>query len=110
VQLVGADALAEAEKGDLAVGRMLREDFLQQSGLSDDAFCPPLKTYWMLKVILTFYEAMVAALRQAVPLERALPPELLAQIARMRDWSLTAAADSARQLIEQIETKFREMV
>ena len=110
VQLVGADALAEAEKGDLAVGRILREDFLQQSAFSDDTFCPPAKTYWMLKVILTFYDGMVAALRQNVPLERALPPELLAQIARMRDWPPAAAADSARQLIEQIETKFGEMV
>ena len=109
VQLVGADALAEAEKGDLAVGRMLREDFLQQSAFSDDAFCPSTKTYWMLKVILAFYDGVTAALRRGVPLERALIPALLDQVARMRDWPPDAAASCARELLTQIETKFGEL-
>jgi V/A-type H+-transporting ATPase subunit A len=41
----GTDAIAENEKGELAVGRMLREDFLQQSAVGDDAYCPLEKTY-----------------------------------------------------------------
>lgn len=106
VQLVGADALAEAEKGDLAVGRMLREDFLQQSAVSDDAFCPLAKTYWLLKVILTFYDHMAAALRRAVPLEQLLAPALLDPIARMREWPPEAAADRAGELLRQIEEFF----
>jgi V/A-type H+-transporting ATPase subunit A len=109
VQLVGADALAEAEKGDLAVGRMLREDFLQQSAFSDDAFCPSTKTYWMLKVILAFYDGVTAALRRGVPLERALIPALLDQVARMWEWPPDAAASCARELLTQIETKFGEL-
>jgi V/A-type H+-transporting ATPase subunit A len=109
VQLVGADALAETEKGDLAVGRMLREDFLQQSAYSDDAFCPLEKTYWMLKVILTFYDRMADALRQSVPLEQVLRPTVLDQIARMREWSPAAAPSCARELIARIEAAFREM-
>jgi V/A-type H+-transporting ATPase subunit A len=109
VQLVGADALAETEKGDLAVGRMLREDFLQQSGFSDDAFCPLEKTYWMLKVILTFYDRMADVLQRAVPLERVLRPAVLDQIARMREWPPEAAPSRARELIAYIEAAFREM-
>ncbi|MEW5961431.1 MAG: V-type ATP synthase subunit A, partial [Chloroflexota bacterium] len=101
VQLVGADALAESEKGELAVGRMLREDFLQQSAFSDDAFCPPEKTYWMLKVILTFYEGVVNALRRAVPLERALVPDIQNQIARMWEWPPHAAPARAQELLAQ---------
>ncbi len=103
VQLVGADALAETEKGDLAIGRMLREDFLQQSAVSDDAFCPLEKSYWMLKVILTFYDHMAAALRRAVPLEQLLAPALLDPIARMREWSPETAANRAGELLAQIE-------
>lgn len=107
VQLVGADALAEAEKADLAVGRLLREDFLQQSAIGDDAFCPLEKTYWLLKVILTFYKHLTDALQRAVPLEQALAPALLDQIARMKEWSPETAADRARELLAQMETAFR---
>jgi V/A-type H+-transporting ATPase subunit A len=103
VQLVGADALAETEKGDLAVGRLLREDFLQQSAIGNDAFCPLEKTYWMLKVILTFYDSMTADLRQAIPLEQILAPTILDQIARMREWPPDTAVRRAQELIAQIE-------
>jgi V/A-type H+/Na+-transporting ATPase subunit A len=103
VQLVGADALAEVEKGDLAIGRLLREDFLQQSAIGEDAFCPLEKTYWMLKVILTFYDSLVEALHQGNPLEQALAPTLLDPIARMKEWKPDAVADRACELLAQIE-------
>ena len=109
VQLIGADAVGEIEKGDLAVGRMLREDFLQQSAVSDDAFCPLEKTYWMLKAILTFYDCMAAALRQKAPLERVLVPDLLERIARAKDWAPGAAPDRGRELAADIEATFREI-
>jgi len=109
VQLVGADALAESEKGDLAVGRILREDFLQQSAIGDDAFCPLEKTYRMLKVILAFYDHMVEALQRAIPLERALVPALLDQLAHMWEWPPEAAAGRATDLLASIEATFCEM-
>jgi V/A-type H+-transporting ATPase subunit A len=109
VQLVGADALAQTEKGDLAVGRMLREDFLQQSAYGDDAFCPLEKTYWMLKVLLTFYDRMTDALQRQVSLEQVLRPTVLDQIARMREWPPEAAPSCAHELISYIEAAFREM-
>ncbi len=109
VQVVGADALAETEKGELAVGRLLREDFLQQSAFSDDAFCPLKKTYLMLQVILDFYDHMADALRRAVPLERALVPAVLEQMARMKEWPPEVTPDRARELMALIEEAFREV-
>ena len=106
---MGSDALAETERGDLAIGRILREDFLQQSSFSDDAFCPLQKTFWMFKVILTFYDHMVAALKQAVPLGRLLDPVLLEEIGRMREWLPDAAPEQAQRLLATIETTFREL-
>lgn len=106
VQLVGTDALAETERGELAVGRMLREDFLQQSAFSDDAFCPLEKTYWLLKVVLTFHERMFKALHQGTPLERLLVPELLDQIARMKEWPPETVPDRAGELLSQVEAAF----
>jgi V/A-type H+-transporting ATPase subunit A len=109
VQIVGADALAETEKGELAVGRILREDFLQQSAFSDDAFSPLEKTYWMLKVILAFHDQMAEALQRAVPLQRVLVPAVLDQMARMKEWPPELVPDRARELLARIDDAFREM-
>jgi V/A-type H+-transporting ATPase subunit A len=106
VQLVGTDAIAENEKGELAVGRMLREDFLQQSAIGDDANCPLEKTYWMLKVMLDFYDRMAAAVKGGTPLERVLAPELLEQIARVREWGPDEARQRALELLGRIEAAF----
>ena len=91
------------------MGRLLREDFLQQSSFGDDAFCPLEKTYWMLKVILFYYDQVTAALQQSISLEQALIPELLDQIARAREWSAAETPEQARRLIEKIEAKFQEL-
>jgi V/A-type H+-transporting ATPase subunit A len=73
VQLVGPDALPESEKIILEVARMLREDFLQQFAFDEvDAYCPPLKAYWILKVILSFSDAAIAALNRGVSLRQVL--------------------------------------
>ncbi len=109
VQLVGADSLAESERAELAIGRMLREDFLQQSSFSDDAFCPPLKTYWMLKAILAFYHAVTTAVRRGLSLEQALVPALVDRIARIREWPAEASAQQAQRLLAEIETAFKEL-
>jgi V/A-type H+/Na+-transporting ATPase subunit A len=52
VQLLGADALAAPQRVVLATGRLLREDFLQQSAFDEaDASCPPPDQHAMLAVI-----------------------------------------------------------
>jgi V/A-type H+-transporting ATPase subunit A len=106
VQLVGADAVGEAEKGILAGGRMLQQDFLQQSAVGDDAFSPLDKTYWMLKIILTFYDRMAAALQQGVPLQRLLELDLLDEIGRSKEWSPETVPEHARDLLARMEARF----
>lgn len=45
VQLVGKSSLGEADKVCLDVARLLKEDFLQQNGISTyDRYCPFYKT------------------------------------------------------------------
>jgi V/A-type H+-transporting ATPase subunit A len=109
VQLVGTEALADTERGELAMGRLLREDFLQQSAFSNDAFCPLQKTYWMLKIILSFADHMTEALQRAVPLERLLSSAVLEQIARMKEWPPEATPSRARELLVHLATACREL-
>ena len=58
VQLVGKSALGENDKITLEVARMLKDDFLQQNGISEyDRYCPFYKTSAMLRNFVEFHEA-----------------------------------------------------
>jgi V-type H+-transporting ATPase subunit A len=62
VQLVGKSALGENDKITLEVARMLKDDFLQQNGMSEyDRFCPFYKTSGMLRNFVEFHESAVKA-------------------------------------------------
>jgi V/A-type H+-transporting ATPase subunit A len=86
VQLVGPDALPESEKAILEVTRMIREDFLQQSAYHEiDSFCPLEKQYWMLKVIINFYNRTSEAMNRGVALNKILKLPLKQEIGRMKE-------------------------
>ncbi len=110
VQLLGADVLAPSERVIFDVGRMLREDFLQQSAYSAiDAFCPLHKQYWMLKVIRKAAEAMRAAAQRDVDMDAIGSLAALAEIARMREWPPDDAEERARGLMRRIEKETSEL-
>ncbi len=110
VQLVGPDALAEAQREVLAVARMLREDFLQQSAYHEiDRFCPLPKAYWMLRVILEFHRRAASGLEAGVSLERITALSVVAEIARMREWPTAQAQDKLKVLLRRIESEFADL-
>jgi V/A-type H+/Na+-transporting ATPase subunit A len=103
VQLLGADSLAPAERVVLESGRLLREDFLQQSAFDDvDAYCTLSKQYTMLRVIHAAHEAMGDVVARGVPVDSFADAASLLEVARMRSWSDAEAAESADDLIERI--------
>ena len=62
VQLVGSDALPEAEQVTIEVARMIREIFLQQNAYDAvDTFCDMSKQYDMMKAIRSFSDHAYAA-------------------------------------------------
>jgi V/A-type H+-transporting ATPase subunit A len=110
VQLVGPDALAEAERAVLAVARMLREDFLQQSAYHPvDRYCPLKKAYWMLKAIMDFYHFTQAALEANIPLEQVAGLPVVDKIARMKELQVDEAEESIRALMDRIRFGFAEL-
>ncbi|MDR7542677.1 MAG: V-type ATP synthase subunit A [Armatimonadota bacterium] len=88
VQLVGPDALQDDQRLVIEAGKMLREDFLQQSSFSEvDAYCSLEKAYGMLKAIITFYDEASAALRRGMAMDDLLNLKQLEEIARMKEVS-----------------------
>jgi len=110
VQLVGPDALAESQREVLAVARMLREDFLQQSAYHEiDRFCPLSKAYWMLHTILEFHRHAVSALEAGISLERLTALPVVAEIARMKELPAGEAEEKLKAMIAKMESGFANL-
>ena len=107
VQLVGPDALPEGEKAILEMTRIIREDFLQQSAFDEsDSFCPLEKQYWMLKVILTFNDAVTRAVGKGGSLKQMLSLPVKAEIARMKE---QVDVEAIKNLIGEIDRSFESL-
>jgi V/A-type H+-transporting ATPase subunit A len=103
VQLVGPDALPESEKIILEVARMLREDFLQQFAFDAvDAYCPPKKGYWLLKTIMAFHDAAVAALNRGVSLRQIQQLPLSDEISQLKTTPHEEALENMPKLCSRI--------
>ena len=109
VQLVGPDALPESERAVLAVARILREDFLQQSAYHEvDRYCPLQKARWMLATIIDFHHRTQAAVEAGVGLETISALPVVAEIARMKEWQLSQAEDRIKALMDRVRLSFAE--
>jgi V/A-type H+-transporting ATPase subunit A len=110
VQLLGTDSLAPAERVVLESGRLLREDFLQQSAFDDvDAYCALGKQYTMLRVIRGAHEAMELAIGRGIAIEALVDAPALLEISRMRAWPEDGAAELADSLVERIRAELETL-
>lgn len=110
VQLVGPDALPEAEKATLEVARMLREDFLQQFAFDDiDAYCPVEKQTEILRTILEFAQELYRALDRGVLLQTVLENPLRGEIAGLKTTAHDEALEKAQSLRVAIASEFEKM-
>ncbi|GBD28003.1 V-type ATP synthase alpha chain [bacterium HR31] len=109
VQLVGPDALQDDQRLVIEAGKMLREDFLQQSAFSDvDAYCPPIKSYGILKAILSFYDEASAALRRGVAMDDILNMPQIQEIARMKEVPADRFPAYTEEFLRRMAEAFRE--
>ena len=110
VQLVGPDALQDAERLVIEVGRIIREDFLQQNAYHEvDAYCSMPKAYGIMRMILSFYKEAEAAIRRGVSIDEVLALPVLERIGRAR---YTPEADFPRYLeetLKEIEGAFKAL-
>jgi V/A-type H+-transporting ATPase subunit A len=83
VQLVGFDAIPDADRIALETSKLIREAFLAQNAFHDvDAFCPLSKQYWMLNLLLHYHRQVRRALDEGVPLEALLALQVREEITR----------------------------
>jgi V/A-type H+/Na+-transporting ATPase subunit A len=110
VQLLGADTLAPGERVVLHTGRLLREDFLQQSAFEeDDAYCDPIKQLAMLRTIRRADAAIAAAVARGASIEQATAAASMPALAQMREWPTADAEASAATLVADIEHELEQI-
>src|SRR5690554_992743 len=85
VQLVGPDALQDQERLVIEIGRILRQDFLQQNGFDPvDASSSMPKAYGLLTMMLRFYDQARAALESGATVDEILKSPVIEKINRAR--------------------------
>ncbi|HZJ09291.1 MAG TPA: V-type ATP synthase subunit A [Trueperaceae bacterium] len=85
VQLVGPDALQDQERLVIEVGRILRQDFLQQNGFDPvDASCSMSKAYGMLQMMMKLYDVARKALDDGATVDEILKNPVVEKISRSR--------------------------
>ncbi len=106
VQLVGPDALPEKEQMVLAVAKMIREDFLQQSAYHEvDTYASLRKQYLMLRNVIKFHERAISAIDLGVQLKRIVGMPVRERIARMKE-TPEAHLGQIESLAAQIDADF----
>jgi len=117
VQLVGKSALGENEKITLEVARMLKDDYLQQNGMSEyDRFCPFYKTSGMLRNFVGFHDAALKAVSQndlTFAKIKDAGGDLMFKLSQMKFESPSQGRDAVREKLDalytEIQDKFRQM-
>ena len=103
VNLVGPEALSDAQRWELEGASLIKEGVLQQSALDEiDTFCSPAKQYALLDLAITIYKRGEALVKLGVPVTELQRLPLLAKMRRIKSMY------SSEQL-EQIQA-FRQEV
>lgn len=110
VQLVGQDALPEADRALLEVARMIREDYLQQHAYHEvDSYCPKEKQFLMLKVIIKFYTEVQKAIESGISASRIMGLKIKDEIARMKYEPNQQFSKRYEELIKSTENEFESL-
>ena len=71
VQMVGMDALSDADRLKMEAARSIREDFLNQNSFDEvDTYSSLKKQYIMMKLVMSFYEEASKALNQGASMDK----------------------------------------
>ncbi len=110
VQLVGQDALPEADRALLEVSRMIREDYLQQHAYHEvDSYCPKEKQFQMLKIIMKFYDEVKKSIESGIVASRITTVKVKDEIARMKYEPNKEFSKRYEELIKSIESEFESL-
>nr|NIO03620.1 hypothetical protein [Pseudomonadota bacterium]NIS68162.1 hypothetical protein [Pseudomonadota bacterium] len=109
-QLVGLDALPDAERLIMEMARSMREDYLRQSAFHEvDCFCPFEKQHGMVKALMIYYKESDKALERGVPLETLIGHPLREELSRMKEIPTEEFKERVDDLMSRIVKELGEL-
>ncbi len=107
VQLVGPDALQDQERLIVEVGRILRQDFLQQNGFDEvDASCSLGKAHGMLEMMIKFNDTARSAIEKGATVDDILGDDVIEKINRARYVPEDEFDAYKEETLEQLDNAF----
>lgn len=107
VQLVGPDALQDQERLIIEVGRVLRQDFLQQNGFDPvDASCSLKKAYGMLQMMLKMNRTATEFIEAGGTVDELLASPVMEKINRSRYVSEDEFEAYKNDVLAELDTAF----
>jgi len=108
VQLVGPDALQDMDRATLELGKMLREDFLQQNAFSEvDASCSTKKQLGLLEAHIRFYEKILKSFEDGKSLDDILQMPLREELANLKNFTDKDFEGKISSFYENMENLFQ---
>lgn len=109
VRLVGADVLPESQRIILETANIFKTAFLQQNAYDEvDAYCTMEKQYWMLKIIVTFYEKALEAIKKGATLVGLRKLGVVREIIQMKYKYRNEEASNLQGLLKRLEQQIDE--
>lgn len=106
VKMVGMDALSPTDRIKLEAARSIREDFLHQNAFHDvDTYTPLKKQYYMMKLIIDFYENSIEALNRGGDVESLVNLPVREQIGRFKYYNEDDIDGEYKKILENLNSE-----
>ncbi|MCF8015848.1 MAG: V-type ATP synthase subunit A [Chromatiaceae bacterium] len=107
VNLVGPEALSDAQRWQLEGASLIKEGVLQQSALDEvDTFCSPQKQFALLDLALSIYDKGMTLIELGVPVSHLQDLPQLAKVRRCKSIYNSDQVSSITDLGREIEDAF----
>jgi len=110
VKLVGPEALPDRQRLILETARIIREAFLQQNALDPvDTYCPPVKQFKMLKIIVDFHKFAERIVNKGAPVFKVRTLPVLRDIMHMKTSIPNDKPELLDELYKKVQDQFSEL-
>ncbi|WP_295457346.1 V-type ATP synthase subunit A [uncultured Thiodictyon sp.] len=110
VNLVGPEALSDAQRWELEGASLVKEGVLQQSALDDiDTFCSPQKQFALLNLVITIYRDGAALIELGVPVAELQNLPLLAKMRRLKSMYSSDQMDQIQAFRTEVSAAMAEI-
>ena len=110
VNLVGPEALSDAQRWELEGASLVKEGVLQQSALDDvDTFCSPQKQFALLDLVIAIYRDGATLIELGVPVAELQNLPILAKMRRIKSMYSSEQMDKIQAFRAEVTSAMEEI-